>query len=1237
MENLLVPYQAIAAIPCADVLVLAPHPDDEVFGCGGAIMRHVEHGISVQVIIVSDGAYGLEGNARSEHIQQRQQESLNAAAYLGYGVPEFWGLRDREVLYGEKLVCRILDAIQDVDLIYAPSVFEMHPDHRALGMAVIEAVRRHSNKSLRLALYEVGVPLCPNLLLDISDLAQRKMAAMECFVSQNEKQRYDLDIAALNRFRTYTLPAEVTAAEAYTLVSAEEVANDPLKLYQSEYKRQRELGLTLDTKDAPLVSVLIRSMDRDTLSEALDSIALQTYPNIEVVVINAKGTEHRELGEWCGRFPLRLIGTNQPLKRSQAANIGLNDACGEYLIFLDDDDTFDPDHIANLTHELHQHSEIKAVYTGIRVENDKKQITGCFNFSFDQRRLLATNFIPIHALLFSRSLIEKGRARFDENMDVYEDWDFWLQLSRHTSFLHVNKVSATYWARGDSGVGLLADEDMQQQGREQLFEKWRLLWSGKEINCLSQYAINQEQKLAECDHQIATLNQTIVERDEQVAKTMAERDEQVAKIIAERDELIAKTIAERDEQIAKTMAERDELIAKTIAERDEQITAFTARYNEALTAIEEIRGSTSWQLTAPIRWSVHQVKRAIHLLRILPMILQRGGGVASSTSKLIFVVRREGFLGIKRRLLALSQPVIDENRRFVGGNDYAEWLRRYDIYTDTGREKIRARISRLPYTPLISIVMPVYNPPLNMLKEAIQSVQNQLYPYWELCIADDASTDEAVRELLQGYAEKEPRIKVVFRDQNGHISAASNSALELVSGEYIALLDNDDLLPEQALFWIVKALADHPDAGLIYSDEDKIDELGRRYDPYFKSDWNPDLFLSHNMICHLGVYRVDLVRKLGGFREGYEGAQDYDLALRCTEQLAPQQIVHIPRVLYHWRSHPGSTAQAGSEKNYALLAGERALNDHFMRAGISAKAELLDFGMYRARYDIPQPGPLVSLIIPTRNALNLTKQCVESILAKTTYKNYEIIIVDNNSDDPQTLAYFASLSSDSKISVLRDERPFNYSTLNNDAVLYARGEYIGLINNDIEVISPQWLDEMISLAIQPGVGAVGARLWYPNDTLQHGGVISGLGGLAGHSHKHLPKEHPGYFYRAQLIQTLSAVTAACLVIKKSIYQEVRGLDGVNLKVAFNDVDFCLRVREAGYRNIWTPYAELYHHESATRGYEDTPEKQLRFQEEVLYMQKRWGDILLNDPAYSPNLTLDREDFSFAWPPRVEQI
>ena len=655
-------------------------------------------------------------------------------------------------------------------------------------------------------------------------------------------------------------------------------------------------------------------------------------------------------------------------------------------------------------------------------------------------------------------------------------------------------------------------------------------------------------------------------------------------------------------------------------------------------------------LKANINPIVHYIFNGIHegrkptpphsFLRSIPSLISRHGGIVVFIKKIVSLYNLGGFGAVKNaigRVRLIHSSVSSEAISATMSNNYIEWLWRYDRVNAKTRLAILNRIDLLIHRPLISILMPVYNPPLNMLEEAIHSVQAQLYTNWELCIADDASTNSKVKSLLKRYADRDPRIKVVFRKENGHISLASNSALKLVTGEYVALLDNDDLLSEHALFWVADAINDNPDAELIYSDEDKIDTAGHRYDPYFKSDWNPDLFLSHNMICHLGVYRTELVKKLGGFRKGYEGAQDYDLALRCTEQLASHQILHIPRVLYHWRSHSGSTALAGSEKSYALMAGERALNDHFKRVKVSATAQLQSFGMYRSQYNIPKRSPLISLIIPTRNGLGLLKQCIDSIFVKTTYKNYEILVVDNDSDCPETLAYFKTIVKNERIRVICDERPFNYSALNNAAIRQAKGEYVALINNDIEVISPGWLTEMLSIAIQPGVGAVGARLLYPNDTLQHGGVITGIGGVAGHSHKHLKRDVSGYFGRAQLIQNFSAITAACLLIKKSIYNEVNGLDEDHLAVAFNDVDFCLRIREAGYRNVWTPYAELYHHESATRGYEDTPERQARFRDEVLYMKKRWGDALMNDPAYSPNLTLDHEDFSYAWPPRVTNL
>ncbi len=556
-------------------------------------MRHVAAGVPVHVVILSDGAFHMGDAERQTLVEAREAESCAAAELLGYPEPEFWRLPDRGIEYGEALIERLvqtMEAHQDGLLVYAPSLREMHPDHRQLAMAVVEAVRRLDG-TLRLAMYEVGIPLQqPNFLLDISDLLNRKQAAMSCFVSQLKLQRYDEHILALNRYRAYTLPKEIAAAEAYQLVTSSELARDPLLLYQPEYARQHTLQLPQVPDDLPLVSILIRSMNRPTLRETLDSVSLQTYSHIEVVAVAACGKTHPAIGATCGRFPLRLefALNGSSLSRAHAANLALERSKGQWLIFLDDDDTLDPDHIVNLIQALHQHPQINAVYAGVRVEDDKGQVKGDFNFPFDQKRLFASNFIPIHALLFSRSLIGDGGARFDENMDVYEDWDFWLQLSRRTSFLHVNKISAVYRAQGNSGVGLIANEDMQQQGRERLFEKWRLLWTGKEINGLAQCALDLEQKLAERDNKIANLNQDLVDRDNQIVTLKQGIDDRDSQIVS-----LKQGIDDRDSQIAnlrQAVVERDEYIAKlnqTVTEQDREI--------------HQILASSSWRLTYPLR------------------------------------------------------------------------------------------------------------------------------------------------------------------------------------------------------------------------------------------------------------------------------------------------------------------------------------------------------------------------------------------------------------------------------------------------------------------------------------------------------------------------------------------------------------------------------------------------------------------------------------------------------------
>jgi GT2 family glycosyltransferase len=435
---------------------------------------------------------------------------------------------------------------------------------------------------------------------------------------------------------------------------------------------------------------------------------------------------------------------------------------------------------------------------------------------------------------------------------------------------------------------------------------------------------------------------------------------------------------------------------------------------------------------------------------------------------------------------------------------------------------------------------------------------------------------------------------------------------------------------------VAAELAEHPDAALIYSDEDKIDESGRRHGPYFKPDWNPDLFLAQNLVTHLCVCRTDLVRELGGLRLGYEGAQDWDLAMRLAERVPPERIRHIPHVLYHWRGVAGSAALAASEKTYVCEAQRKVLTSHFERVGQHVRIEPVAEAYWRIRYPLPDDPPLVSLIIPTRDRYDLLRRCVDSIYRRSTYPSFEIVLLDNQTTDPRALRYLEELGARPNVRVVRYDAPFNYSAINNFAVRHARGTVLALINNDVEVITRDWLEEMVSQALRPDIGAVGAMLYYPNDTIQHAGVILGLGGVAGHAYCYRPRGYSGQASRAFLAQNLSAVTAACMVLRREVFDEVGGLDETHLPIAYNDVDLCLRIREKGYRVLWTPYAELYHHESASRGSDSAPTERARSRRELDYMQQPWGDLLQNHPAYNPNLALDRESFALNFPPRAHK-
>ncbi|MBM9602696.1 glycosyltransferase [Desulfopila inferna] len=591
----------------------------------------------------------------------------------------------------------------------------------------------------------------------------------------------------------------------------------------------------------------------------------------------------------------------------------------------------------------------------------------------------------------------------------------------------------------------------------------------------------------------------------------------------------------------------------------------------------------------------------------------------------IKTLRQEGFRQFlrKARRQLTSQP--DSETLGLNRTDYTTWvehnrLTAYDI------DEIRTNISEFQLKPLFSIVVPVYDVDQEWLERTIDSVRSQLYENWELCLCDDLSPSPHVKKILQQYAEMDPRIKVLFKEKNEGIAIASNAALSLATGDYVGLLDHDDELTIDALYENARMINQNPGAGLLYSDEDKLDMQGRRCDPFFKPDYSPELIRSQNYICHFTVIKKSILDDLGGFRQGFDGSQDHDLILRVLEKTS--KVVHIPKILYHWRKIPGSTAAVYSSKSYAWEAGRKAVEDSLQRLGVAGNVGLAKFqGSYRVSNTILE-NPLVTIIIPFKDRADLLKTAINSILEKTAYKNFEILAVNNNSSEKETFSLIETYSKNDRVRFIEYNVPFNFSDINNHAVKQANGEYITLLNNDIEIISPEWLDAMLEFAQLPEVGAVGGRLYYSDDRIQHAGIVIGMAGVAGPPHYLFHKDDVGYYARSHVIHNVSAVTGACLMVKKSVYESVGGLDAENFGVAYNDIDFCLKLIQKGYRNVFTPYCEMYHYESQSRGYEDTPEKQERLQRESSAFREKWKIYFdKGDPYYSPHLSLEKTNFT----------
>lgn len=630
--------------------------------------------------------------------------------------------------------------------------------------------------------------------------------------------------------------------------------------------------------------------------------------------------------------------------------------------------------------------------------------------------------------------------------------------------------------------------------------------------------------------------------------------------------------------------------------------------NELVTlqsAYSSVVNSTMWKITAPLRVVVDCTKKFMMRFRVTRCFYS-----------LLSSWKNNG----------ISKTLKRVKRKIVPDSQYDSIIKDFFLPASAREAQLAVKFDR---NIKISIVVPLYNTPKKFLKEMIQSVIDQTYKNWELCLADGSDKNHDYVELaVRRFLEKEPRIKYKRLEKNLGISENTNACIEMATGEFIGLFDHDDLLHPAALFEVMKAICEK-NADYVYTDEVLFisPNVKNIRCVNFKSDYAPDTLRGINYICHFSVFSRKLLEKTEGFRSEYDGSQDHDLILRLTS--VAKNVVHIPKILYFWRSHPNSVASGIDAKTYAVEAGKNAVRDHIASLGMKAEVYSTDLvpTAYRIKYEI-QSYEKVSIIIPNKNHIDDLKCCINSILIKTTYQNYEIVIVDNGSDDEKLFEYYEELKKDSRFVICSLNIPFNYSTLNNYAVKMASGKYYVLLNNDIEIITPEWIEELLMYVQRDDVGICGAKLYYPDNTIQHAGIIVGMGGIAGHGFLSKAKNDAGYMSRLVYAQDLSAVTAACLMIKASVFKEVGGLDEDNFKVAFNDVDLCLKVRAAGYLVVWTPYAEAYHYESKSRGYEDTPEKVERFNGEIRNFRQKWADVLHDgDPYYNPNLALDRGDFS----------
>ena len=1128
-------------------------------------------------------------------------------------------------------------------------------------------------------------------------------------------------------------------------------------------------------EEAPLVSIICRTIGRAELEKTLNSISKQTHPNVELVLVDASAKGLPAIASSFEEINLKFVTAENPLTRPQAANAGLDAASGDFLMLLDDDDWIADDHLEGLVKFSANHQNAKAVYSSTqKTTHQGEPLEVLFSHAFDPVLLMHDNYIPIHSMLFHKSLLEHG-CRFDENFDIFEDWDFWLQLSQHTNFKHLDKITAFYREGGKSET---AGEDSQSRydnsglvgkGRSALFSKWLERWNGSQMNqvlgdmdqsslieatTISLYElqeINQQQQhqllaisqeLSTTNQELSTINQELSTTNQELLTTISTLSAAYKQIDDHKKEIdnLNSHLSAAYKKIDDHRKEMDNLnnhlndVDQNLRQHIKNVEQNSHQHiSELENLLNSIRSSLSWKLMWPFRKLMRILKRllgsdamprnddsdqkknivanidmvkpdspgnTIHhsiddTLMVKPdsprntihysiddtllcsgYLYVRGWAVASAGISYIRVIAgnesalahygqerkdtqavypdiansdRSGFVFFKK--VASIETVRLEFGDKAGQSVqietsysasltlptlsmYADFLRldhsiQYQIYQ--AKQELtnldqKFEPSVFAFQPQISVIIPIFNVDPAWLDACINSVFGQIYENWELCLYDDASTNEETLECLRKWAEHDSRISVTYGKDNLHISGASNNALKMANGEFVGLMDNDDELTNDALYHVIDLLNNHSDADYIYTDEDKIDEEGDYCQPHFKPGWSPELLESMMYVGHFSVIRKSILEQVGGFREGLEGSQDYDLALRIAE--ISNNFYHIPKILYHWRIIPGSVSGGGDAKQYAYTSAVNALTEHVAKENLNNSAETTNYaGLYRIRRESGNPS--VTIIIPFHNKAEMTIDCLKSI-KNSSYDNYSIFLISNNSSDDELKLVKNYIENDKRITLEEYNHKFNWASINNWAAQCCESEFLLFLNNDTLIINKDWIESLLDCGIKKNVGAVGAKLLYEDDTIQHAGIIMQIGGIAGHAFRYHSDEVPGYFGYSDVVRNCAAVTGACMLVRKELWQQLDGFDE-SLRVSYNDVDFCLRLLEINYAVIYTPFAKLYHLESISRPKtiaDMSTEELVEFQRESDFLRRRHLKYFKEgDPYYNPNLTLRLENYS----------